>query len=136
MQMSTCVTDRQLAEEKTTYPIIENINTKKEYLTVSVRQSVEKINCHKIYFLESRGHNAYIYTETRELRVYQKLSDIIVQLPGYFHQCHKSYVVNFEKVARFEKIQFSMTDGRIVPVSRMHQAETKAAYQSFIESRA
>lgn len=133
--MSTCVTARQPFEEQTVYPIIENINAKKEYLNISVRQSVEKVNCHEIYFLESRGHNVYIYTETEELRIYQKLSDLLDQLPSYFHQCHKSYVVNFEQVAHLEKTQFSMKDGRIVPVSRMHQAETKAAYQFFIESR-
>lgn len=134
--MSTYATVRQSFKEKSIYPIIENINIKKEYLIVSVRQSVERINCHEIYFLESRGHNVYIYTENGDLRIYQKLSDIIDLLPDYFHQCHKSYIVNFEQVAHLEKTQFSMTDGRIVPVSRMHQAETRAAYQSFIEFRA
>ena len=112
--MSNCIAAGQSFEEQTAYPIIENTTTQNDKLILSVRQSVEQINCHEIYFLESRGHNVYIY----------------------FHQCHKSYIVNFEQVAHLEKTQFSMTDGRIVPVSRMHQAETKAAYQSFIEFRA
>ena len=136
--MSNCMAARKPKpfEGKNVYPIIETINTKRDQLIVSVRQSVEKINCHEICFLESRGHNVYIYTETRELRVYQKLSDLSDQFPDYFHQCHKSYVVNFEKVIRLEKTQFSIADGRIVPVSRMHQVETKEAYQSFLDSRA
>lgn len=134
--MSNCIAAGQSFEEQTAYPIIENTTTQNDKLILSVRQSIEQINCHEIYFLESRGHNVYIYTENGDLRIYQKLSDIINLLPDYFHQCHKSYIVNFEQVAHLEKTQFSMTDGRIVPVSRMHQAETKAAYQSFIEFRA
>ena len=103
----------------------------KEQLTLSMRQTVERIDCHEIYFMESRGHNVYIYTKNREIRIYQKLTDLSHRLPRYFHQCHKSYIVNLEHVTRFEKTLLYMADGRIVPVSRTHQAETKAVYSIY-----
>ena len=97
----------------------------REQLMLSMRQTVERIDCNEIYFMESRGHNVYIYTKSREIRVYQKLADLACGLPDYFHQCHKSYIVNLKQVVRFERTQLHMADGRIVPVSRTHQAETK-----------
>ena len=97
----------------------------RDQLTISVRQTVERIDCHEIYFMESRGHNVYIYMKNREIRVYQKLADLSHRLPRYFHQCHKSYIVNLEHIIRLEKTLLYMADGRIVPVSRTHQAETK-----------
>ena len=103
----------------------------KDQLTLSTRQAVERIDCHEIYFMESRGHNVYIYTKNREIRVYQKLADMSYRLPQYFHQCHKSYIVNLEHVARFEKTLLYMEDGRIVPVSRTHQTETKVVCSTY-----
>ena len=97
----------------------------REQLTLSKRQTVEQIDCNEIYFMESRGHNVYIYTKNGEIRVYHKLADLADGLPDYFHQCHKSYIVNLKQVVRFERTQLHIADGRIVPVSRTHQAETK-----------
>lgn len=106
----------------------------KDQLTLSMRQTVERIDCHEIYFMESRGHNVFIYTKNREIRIYQKLADLLHRLPQYFHQCHKSYIVNLEHVTRFEKTLLYMEDGRIVPVSRTHQAETKAVYSMYAKA--
>lgn len=105
---------------------------KSEQLMLSIRQTVEQIDCHEIYFMESRGHNVYIYTKSREIRVYQKLADLAHGLPEYFHQCHKSYIVNLKEIARFERTQLRMTDGRIVPVSRTHQAKTKEICSGYL----
>lgn len=92
---------------------------------LSICQTVERIDCNEIYFMESRGHNVYIYTKSGEIRLYHKLVDIVPRLPEYFYQCHKSYIVNLQKVTRFERTQICLTDGRIVPISRIHQSEIK-----------
>lgn len=97
----------------------------REQLMLLMRQTVERIDCNEICFMESRGHNVYIYTKNDEIRVYHKLTDLADGLPDYFYQCHKSYIVNLKQVAHFERTQLRMADGRIVPVSRTHQAETK-----------
>ncbi len=105
----------------------------REQLMLSMRQTVERIDCNEIYFMESRGHNVYIYTKSGEVRVCRKLADIAPQLPKYFYQCHKSYVINLQKVNRFERTQLRLTDGRIVPISRIHQSEIKKIYGWYLE---
>lgn len=101
-------------------------------LMLSARQTVKQLDCNEICFMESRGHNVYIYTKSGEIRVYQKLADLAYGLPEYFHQCHKSYIVNLKEVARFERTQLRMTDGRIIPVSRTHQAKTKEICDEYL----
>ncbi len=104
-----------------------------EELMLSMRQTVERIDCNEIYFMESRGHNVYIYTKSGEIRLYHKLVDIAPRLPEYFYQCHKSYIVNLQKVDRFERTQIRLTDGRIVPISRIHQSEIKKICGRYLE---
>ena len=115
--------------------VLEKREEPAEYLVDRmIRQTMERIDCHEICFMESRGHNVYIYTKNREIRIYQKLTDLVDLLPDYFHQCHKSYIVNLEYVVRLERTLLYMADGRMVPVSRTHQAETKEIYENYVNA--
>ena len=99
-----------------------------------IRETMERFDCHVICFLVRCGLIVYIYSNNREFRIYQKLTDLVDLLPDYFHQCHKSYIVNLEYVVRLERTLLYMADGRLVPVSRTHQAETKEIYENYVNA--
>lgn len=97
--MSDCTIAAQVLEkreEPAEYLVDRMIRICRDQLMLPIRQTMERIDCHEICFMESRGHNVYIYTKNREIRIYQKLTDLVDLLPDYFHQCHKSYIVNLE----------------------------------------
>ena len=99
--MSDCTIAAQVLEkreEPAEYLVDRMIRICRDQLMLPIRQTMERIDCHEICFMESRGHNVYIYTKNREIRIYQKLTDLVDLLPDYFHQCHKSYIVNLEYV--------------------------------------
>lgn len=135
--MSDCTIAVQVLEkreEPAEYLVDRMIRICRDQLMLPIRQTMERIDCHEICFMESRGHNVYIYTKNREIRIYQKLTDLVDLLPDYFHQCHKSYIVNLEYVVRLERTLLYMADGRMVPVSRTHQAETKEIYENYVNA--
>ena len=122
--MSDCTIAAQVLEkreEPAEYLVDRMIRICRDQLMLPIRQT-------------SRGHNVYIYTKNREIRIYQKLTDLVDLLPDYFHQCHKSYIVNLEYVVRLERTLLYMKDGRMVPVSRTHQAETKEIYENYVNA--
>ena len=95
--MSDCTIAAQVLEkrEEPAEQLVDRmIRICRDQLMLPIRQTMERIDCHEICFMESRGHNVYIYTKNREIRIYQKLTDLVDLLPDYFHQCHKSYIVN------------------------------------------
>ena len=111
--MSDCTIVAQVLEkreEPAEYLVDRMIRICRDQLMLPIRQTMERIDCHEICFMESRGHNVYIYTKNREIRIYQKLTDLVDLLPDYFHQCHKSYIVNLEYVVRLERTLLYMAD--------------------------
>lgn len=103
-----------------------------QYLTLSSQGTVQRISCKEIRYLESRRHQVFVYTGADTITVYRKLSDISQELPDYFGQCHKSYLVNFIYVKRLERQKLQLTTGLFLPVSRTYYAEIKERYMKYI----
>ena len=132
--MSDCTIAAQVLEkreEPAEYLVDRMIRICRDQLMLPIRQTMERIDCHEICFMESRGHNVYIYTKNREIRIYQKLTDLVDLLPDYFHQCHKSYIVNLEYVVRLERTLLYMADGRMYQ-SAVHIRQRQKRYMKIM----
>lgn len=64
--------------------------------------------------------------------VQETFSELLGMLPESFHQCHRSYIVNFEKVRQFTGSQFELDNGLHVPVSRSFLPALKDAWIRFL----
>ena len=62
----------------------------------------------EIQFIKKDGVKAIFHTDTREYETYSSFKKILPQLPSKFVQCHKSYIVNLEKISGI-----NMTNGVI-----------------------
>lgn len=97
-------------------------------LFVQQKGVLHAIPLRKICYLESQGHQIWIHTTQGKILCYDRLENMKERLPGYFQQCHKSYLVNFYHVRRLEKNRMILKTQEEVPISRARYAQAKAAY--------
>ncbi len=79
-----------------------------------------RIDRRGILYLESRLRMLRLVTKTEEYAFYAGLEDVQRQLGEEFLRCHKSFLVNLEKVVRFSKEQIVLEDGTNIPISRSY----------------
>lgn len=71
---------------------------------IETREGKIHIPYDQIKYIEAREKKLYIRRGMEEYGFYQTLEQMEKQLPGNFKRCHRSYIVNMDKV---EKIRFS-----------------------------
>lgn len=62
-----------------------------------------------IQYIKKDGMKVIFHTDTREYETYSSFKKILPQLPNSFIQCHKSYIVNLDKIT-----DINMTNGTIL----------------------
>lgn len=72
------------------------------------------INSNNIYFIEKRGKKAIIKTSTDEYSLTCSFSNILNRLPDNFKRCHKSFIVNIDKISSIQpNNEIRFTDDKI-----------------------
>ena len=96
---------------------------------------LETIPCNNILYLESKGHNVLIHTSTgnKIYSVYSRLSNIEKQLPSHFRPCHKSYLINMNKIKRIDKQEVTLTSGTVIQISKSYSAKIKEDYIRYMQ---
>lgn len=81
----------------------------------------------RILFFESRNKKIIIRTELQEIEFYGTLDSILEETPDCFIKIHKSFVINFIRLATadFGKMTVEFDEGTIVYMSRTYKAELK-----------
>lgn len=102
--------------------------TPKPVFTFSVRGKACAIAADHIWYLESDNHRVQIHTEEDSYTVYEKLSNLHKRLPASFIQCHKSFLVNLNRIRYMEGKDIFFPDGRQVPISKIHQEGVRKSY--------
>jgi DNA-binding LytR/AlgR family response regulator len=72
----------------------------------------------EILFFESSYRKITIHTDGGLTEFYSSIADIKPLLGAQFLQCHKSFVVNLERVSTMERDRFVLDNGEHVPISR------------------
>lgn len=80
-----------------------------------------------IYYFEARDKKLFVRTKNEEYAFYDTMEGLGKQLPEQFRRCHRSYIVNVDKITRIlpgeNYIELSGQLG--VPISRSYRAEFK-----------
>lgn len=66
-----------------------------------------------ILYLEKDGNYISYYLQKGKVVARQSVSEALSQLPSFFVQCHKSFIVNCRKVNFFEKDEIRLADMKI-----------------------
>lgn len=85
-----------------------------------------------IAYIESDGRKAHIHCRDGVFETYAKLSELLGLLPASFVQCHKSFLVNLDHVARIEPDKFLLKGDEEVPVSRRCSREVRDVWKRYL----
>ena len=65
---------------------------------------------------------------------YGRFGDIEDSLPGHFHRCHNSFIVNLSKARTLGGNEFVLFDGRQVQVSRAYIRDSRIAFARYTDN--
>ncbi len=101
-------------------------------LTVSINGKVHLIDKQDIRFIESIGRKKEIHVGGKAISVYSGM-DIMDELGASFFQPHRSFIVNLNYVAGYERCEIELSDGTRVPMSKYKFGMFKTAYKSWTD---
>jgi len=100
-------------------------------ITVKSLHAVHRIELRSIEFVEAQGKQvifslagASTVTSTDPLYFFE---DLLLPCDGFF-KCHRSYIVNIARIAKYTSKEITMRSGSRIPISRSFHKEFEAAY--------
>ena len=108
-------------------------NEKREgKLVIKYKSNVHVIPYENIFYLESDRHKINIKVCDQEYQCTEKLETLKSQLGERFLECHKSFLVNMDKIAEIRKMEMELVSGDIIPISKKKYGETKARFFEYM----
>lgn len=87
---------------------------------------------HDILYLMADGNAVRIFTERQEFRSEKPLREWAEELDErMFFDCHRSYIVNFGKIAEIEKDMAVMLTGEKVPIARRKRTRMQQSFMMY-----
>lgn len=76
-----------------------------ELITIKEDTRIIRIKPSNILFIETTGiaHKIRVHEHNRQIEFYGNLKDVQKLLPSNFYRCHKSYIVNRDKIDEIDK---------------------------------
>ena len=101
-------------------------------ILLETKNSTEAVKESAVLYAESSRHCCIVHTDDEDYTVRCKLSELAEKLPSSFAVCHKSYIVNMNRIAAFRRTSVELDSGKVLPVSRSRAAEFKDIYFNHI----
>lgn len=105
-------------------------------IVVQQRGGFHIISPQSLHYVESHGRVLKLITDCEMLEIYDKLDRFSFQLDKRFLQCHKSFLVNMERVKRYRGDSFLMCDGSTIPISQSKRKEVRQQFLAYMGSAA
>lgn len=94
-------------------------------LTIQSRGQKQKIRFSAIRYIESSGRKMLLYTDDGSFETYMTVEDALGRLPSQFVQCHRSYIINADRIEKYSADGVLLTGGALVPISRSYLKRMK-----------
>lgn len=118
--------------------IAQNENAEKESICITYRGVTQKIPTKDILYLESENNkvNIVLAKTAEKITIYTKLDELEQTQPlNTFIRSHKSYLVNFLYVEKYENDKFILTAGAAIPISRTKKEKAREAFYKLLNSQ-
>lgn len=114
-------------------PCINEIMKKKNnYLTINVKNYVDRIKIDSIVYIETDRPNILIYTNDNKYTTKMSISKIDKILREYgFFRCHNSYIVNLKLVESMNSNTLKIGE-KYIPISKYRVKELKLALTNIL----
>lgn len=94
--------------------------------------TIHVVSSISLLYMESRGRVVQLCTDEEILESYDKLDTLTGQMDERFLQCHKSYVVNMDRVRQFQGDRFLMENGVEIPISQSRRKDVRQRFLAYI----
>jgi len=90
-----------------------------------------------ILYIESFAHDSELVTTNGNVPMKVAISKLEAQLAaqGIFCRCHRSYLVNLQRVAKITKTDVVLDNGNTVPLSRRMYGDVNRAFMALFKGR-
>lgn len=127
---------KPISEKKISKNIIpcieETMKKRSNYLTIKVKNYVNRIKIDSITYIETDRPNILIYTSDKTYTTKMSISKIEKILSKYgFFRCHNSYIINLKLVESMNS-NFIKVHGENIPISKYRIKELKLAITNIL----
>lgn len=90
-------------------------------LLIHSRGQTLRIRYSSILYIESLGRKLLIYADCGMYETYMKVDEVLSKLPPQFKQCHRSYIVNMERIEQYSSQGLLLASDKFVPLSKTYR---------------
>lgn len=91
----------------------------KKYILVVNEDGRHRVDLDSLHYLETYKRNVKLHTDEGEIISYKKMKELEEELEdAHFIRCHSGYLVNPFFVRRAGKLEITLTDGEVIPISQ------------------
>lgn len=101
-------------------------------VTIQVGQEAVVLNIADLYFAEVQGRNITIHLADQILTYSGRISHLEQQLQGAFFRSHRSYIVHFKHISRYDQTTITFTNGKIAYIARNRYRPFLQAFTDFL----
>ncbi|MCD7994738.1 MAG: LytTR family DNA-binding domain-containing protein [Clostridia bacterium] len=104
-----------------------------ETLTFHTKSCHFRIIPSRILYVESNLRKVVIHTEKEAVEIYATMAELEQRLDSRFYRCHRGYLVNFEKIEKYDRKNIVLLDGTNLILAKNRYTEFVGAYLHFLK---
>lgn len=100
-------------------------------ITVEEKGVIRRVDEGRLCYLDVSGHYTQLHlSDASVIRVKESLGTVLARLhrKELFVKCHRSYAVNLSYIEKISRVECTLTDGEVLPVSRNFYRELNAQF--------
>ena len=91
-------------------------------LYIKTPNSVTLVLYSDILYFESQSHNVLVKTTTDKFQYRKRISELISELPEYFIQTSRSYIVNMKHIKSIHSDSVELDNGNLIQLTRTYKS--------------
>lgn len=107
---------------------------KREFIPIIKRGEIGKVYICDILYIESEARKIYMHTVEKIQSIYGKIDDVEPMLPENFYRCHKSCIINLDKVENMKDGYIEFENGDTVCLGREKFVKAFQKYRGYLIS--
>lgn len=94
-------------------------------IVIKAINGIYRVMLDEIDYAESNGRYVYMYTRREKIITIDRLDNVLNKLGNGFARCHKSFIVNWNKIRYYNGDRIVLFDQREIPVSKKWRHDIK-----------
>lgn len=89
------------------------------------------ISAPSLLYVESHGRCLRLVTDEEQMETYEKMKNFAELVDRRFLICHKSFLVNMDRVKQYRGDSFVMDNGQVIPISQTKRREVREIFARY-----